>query len=152
VNLRGALFIAALVDYDNRRRNYEEFRERLEGHIDRWEGQISTLEVKLEKSIQNNERNKERLGKAKAFLDQLSSPQSIDWLERQKRNMLSHRSEEVISAASDKIAQHEQKVQSVTEQIETLERWINEGYERVRSITDLISTLESKISSAKSKL
>jgi len=152
VNLRGALFIAALVDYDNRRRNYEEFHERLEGHIDRWEGQISTLEVKLEKTIQNNERNEERLGKAKAFLDQLYSPQSIDWLERQNRIMLSHRSEEVISAASVKIAQHEQKVQSVTEQIETLEGWINEGYERVQSIKDRISTLESKISSAKSKL
>ncbi|BDT58090.1 hypothetical protein MasN3_15840 [Massilia varians] len=167
MNFRRALAIAALVDYDNRRReredrqreyeerrrrNHEEQRERLISNIERWEASMVRVQEKLQRTLYNRERNRERLSKALAYLDRLNSEKTKTWLERQHELSQTHRSVERRTEAKARIQSHEEKIRSVTEQIVLLNEWLREGNELEYGLRCRISELQSKISDGRYKL
>lgn len=152
MNFKKALFVASLLDYDQRRRNYEEFRERVESNIDRWEGHIERLEGDLQRVLANNRKNRESLYKTKLFLESLGSEKTREWISRQIKISESHHSPEKQHEAYQRITNHRDKIESAEAQIERIDRWLIEGEEREASIRNRISEMERKISDARCKL
>ncbi|BFN27510.1 hypothetical protein PSCT_03071 [Pseudomonas sp. SCT] len=151
MSFKDALFFAALADYRNRQHNREDQIRRLQDNVDRWEESLSKMRNALHRTEENIRKNEERLYKANSFLQRLSSPQTLEWLERQQKNALSNRSE-VREAALTKIRDHEKKEQDVNDQIYKMKSWISESEDKIRDIKRKISDTESKISDVESKI
>lgn len=147
-----AIGAALLLDYANRRDNYNEMVERLEGHIERWENNISKIKDAQIRVNENIDNNKEKLQKAENFYDKLHSTTTQKWLEKQEWAAYNHKSDNVQESARENIKQHCEKVESVESQISRLKSWINEGYEKLDSMNNSINDLEDKIYSANNKI
>jgi chromosome segregation ATPase len=152
MGFREVLFVAAILDYDRRRTNYEEFRERTEGNIRRWEENLSKNRDFQYRTEKNIERNRERLEKAQDALERRSSQQTLDWLKRQRTISETHRSEEARSAALAKVHDHESKIRDIERSISQFSSWIMKSQDDLNSARNKARELDDKISSARSKL
>jgi chromosome segregation ATPase len=150
--LRQAVFVAAIIDYERRARNYEEFKERVEGNIRRWEESLKKNEGFQCRTRENLRKNQERLVKAREALARRNSPSSLEWLERQRNTANTHRSEEVRMAAKEKIYDHEGKVRDIERNIVQTQEWIDRGWRDLNDAERKESELKTKISDSKRKL
>jgi chromosome segregation ATPase len=152
MNFRQALFVAAVVDYDRRQRNHEEFVERVQGNIRRWEENLEKNDGFQRRTAATIEKNQERLRKAQEALERRTSSNTMDWLERQRVIASTHRSEDARLSASAKIQDHEAKVRDIQRSIGQMEEWILRGRNELRDAKRKASELESKISDARGKI
>lgn len=150
--LKLALGLYLLDDYLTRQNNYEEMTERLRGHIDRWERNIEKIENAKLRVRNNINLNREKLEKAENFLNKLESDKTTNWLDKQKWASIHHHSEKIRRSAQETIDKHNEKLNSVVEQILKLESWIQEGENKLHSMNSSIYDLEQKISSARSRI
>ncbi len=150
--MRRLFALALVVDHMNRRNNYEERIERIEGNISRWESSLSRLQDAIDRTRSRIESNESRYEKSLNFRDRLSSPSTLDWLSRQEHKAINHRLDEVRREASNKIADHEAKVRDVEQQLERIRGWISDDERKLKDMRYKRSELECKISSARSSI
>lgn len=152
MNFRQALFVAAVFDYDRRQRNHDEFKERVEGNIRRWEESLEKNDGFQHRTRTTIEKNEDRLKKAKDALYRRNNASTMDWLERQRVIANTHRSEAARLAASEKIRDHEAKVRDIHRSISQMQEWISRGLSDLYSARLKASELQSKISDARRKI
>ncbi|WP_338924053.1 hypothetical protein V0M98_38210 (plasmid) [Pseudomonas silesiensis] len=146
------LAFALVLDHDRRRRNHDEFCERINGNIQRWEEQIRRNEEAQTRVDSNLTRNLERLSKSRLFLERMNSSATREWLERNERNAREHSKEEVRQAAATKVREHYTKLADAEQQYAKTQTWVEEGKTKLRELKNWEYDLHSKISSARSKL
>jgi chromosome segregation ATPase len=149
---RNVLALALALDHDQRRRNYEEFLERISGNIERWNEQLQRNEEAQSRANTNLTRNIERLAKSRSYLERLDSSNTREWLERTEKNAREHSKPEVRQAAAAKVKEHYAKLADARQQYTKTQTWITEGREKLRDLQHRENELNSKISSARSKL
>jgi chromosome segregation ATPase len=149
---RNVLALAVVLDYEQRRRNYDEFRERVSGNIERWEEQLQRNKEAQSRANTNLTRNIERLAKSRSYLERLDSSTTREWLERTEQNAREHSKPEVRQAATAKVKEHYAKLADARQQYTKTQTWITEGREKLRDLQHRENELNSKISSARSKL
>jgi len=152
VNVRGLVALALALDHDQRRRNYEEFRERVEGNIQRWEEQLRRNADAQQRTRGNIAKNKDRLIKTGEFLERMNSASTQEWLERNERNAREHRNPDVRQAAARKVSDHHAKVSDARSNFERTQAWIEEGQSKLYQMENRERELKSKISDANSKI
>lgn len=152
MNIRGLVALALVLDHDQRRRNYEEFRERVEGNIHRWEEQLRRNADAQQRTRENIAKNKERLRKTGEFLERMESTSTQEWLERNERNAREHRNPEVRHAAAGKVSDHYAKLSDARSSYERTQDWIEEGQNKLYQMENRERELKSKISDANSKI
>ena len=152
MNVRGLVALALVLDHDQRRRNYEEFRERVEGNIQRWEEQLRRNSDAQQRTRDNIAKNKDRLRKTGDFLERMESPSTQEWLERNERNAREHKNPEVRQTAAGKVSDHYAKVSDARSSYERTQAWVDEGRDKLYQLENRERELRSKISDANSKI
>lgn len=149
---RHLLAVAAVLDYDRRRRNYEEFSERLTGNIDRWEDQLKRNRDSQDRTEETLNQNHDRLQRLRDVLTRLDSSDTRKWLEHKEKQALEHRKPEVRQLAATKVKEHHEKRADIEQKIARYRTWISQGNDKIESLENRARDLRDKISNARGKL
>jgi chromosome segregation ATPase len=147
-----AILLGLYLIREKRRRNYEEWHDRMESNISRWENSLDKLESARTRCSTNLAKNKERLKKSEDFYEKITTGKSKEWYEHTNfilTNISNIQKEEILRA---KINEHENSISSVINQIARLKTWIKEDRDRISDINSKISDIEHKIWDVKNKL
>lgn len=149
---RLAVGLCLYLDHQQRRANYEEWRERMEKNISRWEDALSSLE-NARSRIQNNlENNQERLEKNEGFLDRITSEKTVQWYERCLKNIEIYKTGERVEEMKAKVAKYQKDLATARATRRDIKRWIQEGEDSLGEIDEKISDLRHKIRDVSGKL
>ena len=98
-----------------RRRNYEEWEERMLNNISRWESSLQKLKDAISRTEENIQRNTEKLEKAEKFLASLKSEKTKDWYSRTLEFISVSTNPKKVADAQSKIDEHDEKKRSCKE-------------------------------------
>lgn len=149
---RHLLAVAAVLDYDRRRRNYEEFSERISGNIDRWEDQLKRNQDSQDRAEETLNKNHDRLRGLRDVLTRLDSSATREWLERKEKQALEHKKPEVRQLAASKVKEHHEKYAEIEQKIARYKTWISQGNDKIESLENRARDLRDRISNARGKL